>query len=340
MRPSRISLLIVLATSLLASILLSACGSDTPASTPIPSTTAAAQTNKIAVVLPGATNDAGWNSLGFEGVVRLRTELGGTVDFAENVTPDKEVPVMRDFATKGYKLIIILGVQYTDSIKKVAAEFPATWFVQINGFSSGPNFASVAFKYEEASYLAGVAAGMTSKSDNFGVILGPKYPSEVALEAGYSQGVKSVKPSATINVTHMPGWDDIQGAATIATDMFGKGAEVVFQDISSNDQVMTKLAQTQNKQLVNVLFYDMNYLSPDPNLVNILFSVSAPFTSVAKLWKDNKLEAKVYQVGIKDQALLFSPFRGKLSKASQEQFEKVRADIIAGNLKITVPSNP
>lgn len=329
----------MLAASLLTSLLLAACGNDNPASTPIPATTAAAPTNKIAVVLPGAANDAGWNSLGFEGVVRLRSELGATVDYAENVTPDKEVSVMRDFATKGYKLIIVLGFQYTDSIKKVAPEFPATWFVQINGFSSGPNFASVTFKYEEASYLAGVAAGMTSKSDIFGVILGPKYPSEMALEAGYTQGVKSVKPSATFNVTHMPGWDDVQGATAIATDLYAKGADIVFQDLSYNDQGPMKLAQAQNKQLVNILFYDINYLSPDPNLVNILFSVSAPFTSMAKLWKDNKLEGKVYQVGIKEQALLLSPFRGKLSKASQEQFEKVRADIMAGNLKITVPTN-
>lgn len=323
---------------LFSSLLLSACG-DSATATPVPATSAPAATSgansaKVAVILPGSSTDGSWNALGFEGVVRLRRELGLTVDFAENVTPEKGEATLRDFASKGYGLVIIHGgQQYADSIKKVAPEFPNTWFLLGSDPLAGPNYAGVTVKYEEVTYLAGVAAARASKGDKFGIIVGPKISGNISQVEGFRQGVQSVKPGAEVLSSYLDSWDDRTGATTSATGMFDKGADVVLYSLNLPDQPVLKVAQERGKKAINIS-YDLNSLAPDTLLTSVLISVPSSFIVPATLWKDKKLEGKVYTLGVKDQALALAPFRGKLSKEDEAAVEKAKADIIAGTIKV------
>ena len=47
----------------------------------------AADTLKVAVVLPGAINDQSWNSLGYQGLQAIHKEFGAEVAYSENVQP-------------------------------------------------------------------------------------------------------------------------------------------------------------------------------------------------------------------------------------------------------------
>lgn len=322
---------------LFSSLLLSACG-DAATATTVPAKAVATiattpNSGKVAVILPGSSNDGSWNSLGFEGVVRLRRDLGLTVDFAENVTPEKGDAVLRDFATKGYGLIIVHAGQLTDNIKKIAPEFPNTWFVLSSGDASGSNYASLTFTYEQSDYLAGMAAAKASTGDKFGIIVGPKLYGTEAEVAGFQQGVQSVKPKAEIFTSYLDSWEDRAGATTAANGMFDKGADVVLYSLNLPDQPVLKIAQERGKKAINVS-YDLNNLAPDTLLTSILISVPASFIVPATLWKDKKLEGKIYTLGLKEQALSLAPFRGKLSKEDEAALEKAKNDIIAGTIKV------
>jgi basic membrane protein A len=292
----------------------------------------------VAVLLPGASNDGSWNSLGFEAVVQMRRELGLTVDFAENVTPEKGLTVMRDYASKGYGLIIMHGGwQYTDAMKKAGQEFPNTWFLLSSDALSGPNLAGVSIKYEEITYLAGMAAAKASKGDKFGFINGPKIGGNIAMTEGFRQGVQTVKPNAEVFETYLDSWTDAPGATAAANTMFDKGADLILYSLNLADQPVLKIAQERGKKAINVS-YDLNNLAPDTLLTSVVISVPASFVVPATLWKDKKLEGKTYSLGLKEQALALAPFRGKLSKEDEAAIDKAKKDIVAGTIQIKIPS--
>jgi basic membrane protein A and related proteins len=294
--------------------------------------------SKVAIILPGPHNDGGWNTLGFEAVVQIRRVTGGTVDYFENVTPDKEVGALRQAAQQGYGLIITHGAQFGESIKKTAPEFPNTWFVQFNGDIAGPNFASVSLKFEDATYLAGMSAALVSKGDKFGLITGPKYPTEIAIADGFRQGLRAVNPKAELFTTFLNSWEDGDGGTKAASEMFDKGAELIFYNLNPIDQPVAKVAQARNKRAIN-LSYDLNFVAPNTVLTSVIISVPDTFIVPVNLWKDKKLEGKSYQVGLKEQALLLAPFRGKLSSEEEARVMKAREDLLTSKLQLKIDAS-
>jgi basic membrane protein A and related proteins len=327
--------------TLLTASLLSACGE--PAATTsaaatnitVTSTSNANSNGKIAVILAGSSNDGGWSSLGFEGVVQLKRETGLTVDYFEKVTPDKEEATLRDLAGKGYGLIIAHGGQFAGNLKKVAPDFPKIWFLQIAGDATGPNLASVGIRFEDAAYLLGMGAAFSSSGTKFGYITGPKVPVTNAQSQGFEQGVLAVKPNATVEAVFLKSWQDGTAGTEAANALLDKGVEVIYYNFDPLDQPIMKAAQSRGKRVINQ-GYDLNYLAPDTVLSSLLVSGGALFTPTAKLWLEKKLEGKNYSLGLKEGALSLASFRGKLSKEAEAQLEKTRNDILAGTLKITL----
>ena len=151
----------LLATLLIASMLLAACG-PTPEPTEAPKPTEAAKATeapqpteapkptsppkesiKVAFVYVAPIGDLGWTWAHDQGRLALE-EAGIETAYIENVPegPDAE-RVIRDFAEKGYNLIVTTSFGYMDPTITVAEEYPDTWFVHISGYKTAENVSTV-----------------------------------------------------------------------------------------------------------------------------------------------------------------------------------------------------
>ncbi|HEX2915219.1 MAG TPA: BMP family protein [Chloroflexia bacterium] len=332
---------VLLLTIFIGALALSACG-DTSTATPVPAptarpttpaTTAASTSGKIAVVLSGPKEDASWNSLGYEAVIEMRNTLGVKVDYAENVTTDKEAEVFKDFAEKGYGLIIAHGAEFEGTVLKVAPSYPKTWFLVYNGDISGPNYASMRFKGEEASYLAGIVAARAVKGTRFGLVMGPKVPGEIAIEEGFKQGLKATSNQALTTTINLDSWDDENAGRNAANQLFDQGVDVILYTINPLSQPVLQVAEARGKKAIN-LSYDLQSLSPNNILTSIVISVPASFMVPARLWTENKLEGKIYRLGLKEGAISITSPGNKISSEDMLMVEQARGDIITGRLKV------
>ena len=61
--------------------------------------------DKAAVLLPGSINDQSWNAQGYAGLLKLK-EMGWDTAYSENVQPADMAEALRDYAKRGYTLII------------------------------------------------------------------------------------------------------------------------------------------------------------------------------------------------------------------------------------------
>jgi len=63
-------------------------------------------TFKVALLNPGPISDAGWNAAAYEGLLAVRDQLGADISQAETKTPPEFEQAFRDYARRGFSLVI------------------------------------------------------------------------------------------------------------------------------------------------------------------------------------------------------------------------------------------
>ncbi len=203
--------------------------------TPAPTTEAGAF--KIAVIMPSAINDAAFSQSMWEGLLAVQKEMGGESKLelakSENMfnVPDASAAI-RDYATKGFDLVIAHGSQYGTSLAQVAPDFPETsfaWGTSLDTFQEQGinNIFAYQANAEQGGYVQGIIAAMMSKSGKLGVI-GPIEAGDAKLYVdGFKAGAKAGKATVNVAVTYTGSFSDTTLMANAATTQIQNGADVL-----------------------------------------------------------------------------------------------------------------
>lgn len=224
---------LVLVGTLILVILLAAC-----ASSPTPTTQPqqAAQPFRVAVVMPSKINDLAFSQSMYDALVAIQNEMGKDnfqFDYTDNMfVVDDAAAAIRDYASKGYDLVIAHGSQYGSSLVEIAPEFPNTSFAHgttVDTFTDQgvKNVFAYEARAEQGGYVEGVAAAMLSKSGTIGVI-GPIETGDAKLYVdGFKSGVLATNPDANVTVTWTGDFSDVAKASEAAQTQINAGADVL-----------------------------------------------------------------------------------------------------------------
>jgi len=151
--------------------------------------------------------------------------------FSENVANTDYERVMRQYASEGADLVVgeVFGVER--AARKVAADFPDTAFLMGSSFpAEAPNFSVFDNFIQEPSYLTGMIAGATTKSNVIGMVGGYPIPEVNRLMNAFMAGALSVNPDARFMVTFINSWYDPPKAKEAAFAMIDKGADILYAE--------------------------------------------------------------------------------------------------------------
>jgi basic membrane lipoprotein Med (substrate-binding protein (PBP1-ABC) superfamily) len=211
------------------SVILSACGAAPATQAP-----ASAKPFKVAVVMPSAKNDLAFSQSMYDALLRVQKDMGGPdkfeIVYSENMfVVDDAAAAIRDYATKGYDLVIAHGSQYGSSLQEIAPDFPKTsfaWGTTVDTFGL-PNVFAYEAASQEGGFVNGVMAATLTKSNVIGVV-GPIETGDAKLYVdGFKAGVASVKPDAKVNVNYIGSFSDVALASEAATTHIAAGADVM-----------------------------------------------------------------------------------------------------------------
>ncbi|MFQ7322756.1 MAG: BMP family lipoprotein, partial [Lactobacillus delbrueckii] len=120
-------------------------------------------------------NQAAWSGFKDYGKEHgLKQGKGGYQYFQSSSAADF-TPNFTQAAQAGYQTIYGVGYMLNDSVKAASKKYPKKNFVLVDSVITGrKNVASVTFKSNEASYLGGLAAAYTTKTNKVGFIGGAK----------------------------------------------------------------------------------------------------------------------------------------------------------------------
>lgn len=184
----------------------------------------------------GGRDDHSFNESAARGVDDAQEKLGVKAKMltAKNgeTEADREQR-LTSFAEAGYDPVIGVGFAYSQSIEKVAKDFPDTTFGVVDAVPKGDNVNGMVFAEHEGSYLAGVAAALKSKTHRIGFIGGVNNALIQKFEAGFIQGVKDTDPKAKLVSQYLypnndKGFNDPAAARAKANGMLDSGVDVIY----------------------------------------------------------------------------------------------------------------
>src|SRR5438045_5771534 len=157
-------------------------------------------------------------------------------------------PAMRAFAERGYDLIIGVGFAQGPIMQSVANDYPNLQFAIIDGVifeadgkTPKANVASLVFKEHEGSYLVGLIAGMTTKTNVLGFIGGMDIGLIHRFEGGYEQGAKAANSKVQVIQNYVgvtdAVWNNPGKGKEIALAQISNGADVIFTDAANSGLV-------------------------------------------------------------------------------------------------------
>ena len=181
----------------------------------------------------GSIDDKSFNQSAWEGLEawgkenKLEKGVNG-YNYAQSNSDADFTPNINKLIKAKYSTIFGIGYKLAPAIKKTAKQNPKTNFVIIDDVVSGKNVASVTFKSEQSSFLAGVAAAETTKTNKVGFLGGVKSDVITTFEKGFIQGVHAVNPKITVDVKYAGSFTKADLGQSMATAMYTNGEDVIF----------------------------------------------------------------------------------------------------------------
>lgn len=226
---------------LAAGTILGACGSkDEETTTPKDSegtgsegSTEAVDFSLAMVTDVGGVDDKSFNQSAWEGIEAFGKENGlekgdGGYDYLQSTSDADYITNINNLVRRDFDVVYGIGFLMEEPIKTIAAQQKDAQLAIIDSIVDAPNVASVMFKEQEGSFLAGVAAALMSESKQIGFVGGMEIPVIERFEAGFLEGVKAVDPSIKVDVQYTGKFDDAALGKTTANRMYSSGVDIIF----------------------------------------------------------------------------------------------------------------
>jgi len=288
---------------------------------------------KVAIVLPGTITDESFCQSGYEGLKRIEKELGAEVAYSERVAEPDQVENLRDYARRGYDLVIAHGGQFDDAAKKVAKKFPKVKFFITNGLSTGPNLANGGLNPTHFGYLTGLVAGKMTKTNKLAYITGNKFPLNDAVAGSYEAGVKAHNPAAEVSVIFTGSWDDVAKAKEAAYAQIARQADVLIPAL--NLATLGVIEAAREKGVYAIGFSrDQLHVAPKTVLCSAIQNYGAVLFHIAGLVKAGQFEGKSYMLGVETPGVTgIGKANAVVPQEVIDLVEKAKADLKSGNVK-------
>jgi len=186
---------------------------------------------RIALIVESTVDDKGWAQAMHDAVVAVQKKYGPTLveyNYSEKMKPVDAGSAARQYASRGFDIIICHGAQFKNLVLEMAEDFPRTSFAFGTSAEIGPkNVFTYMPQSEETGYLNGIIAGLTTKSGIVGLV-GPVDGGDAAsYNRGVVLGVKAANPKAEVKVAHTGSFNDFVKAAELAHTHIKAGADVL-----------------------------------------------------------------------------------------------------------------
>ena len=300
------------------------------------STTTAKSDLKVGLITDvGGIHDHSFNETSWKGLEKAKTDFGVEINYLESKTDADYSSNIESFVDEDYDLIVCVGFKLAEATKKAAESHPDKKFAIIDDASNAslPNVTCLTFKQEQASYLVGYVAGLVTKKNNVGFVLGMASEMMNKFGYGYLAGVYAANPKATVQQIDANNFADPAIGKTSATTMITNGADVIFHAAGGTGVGVIQACQ-ENKISAIGVDTDQSSLAPDTVITSAMKRVdNAVYDSVKQL-VEGTLKGGEVVYDLSKSGVDIAPTTKLLSEDVLKKVEEVKAKILSGEIVV------
>ena len=300
------------------------------------STTTAKSDLKVGLITDvGGIHDHSFNETSWKGLEKAKTDFGVEINYLESKTDADYSSNIESFVDEDYDLIVCVGFKLAEATKKAAESHPDKKFAIIDDASNAslPNVTCLTFKQEQASYLVGYVAGLVTKKNNVGFVLGMASEMMNKFGYGYLAGVYAANPKATVQQIDANNFADPAIGKTSATTMITNGADVIFHAAGGTGVGVIQACQ-ENKISAIGVDTDQSSLAPDTVITSAMKRVdNAVYDSVKQL-VEGTLKGGEVVYDLSKGGVDIAPTTKLLSEDVLKKVEEVKANILSGEIVV------
>jgi basic membrane protein A and related proteins len=293
----------------------------------------------IGFIYVGPKGDYGYNQAHAEGAKSLTSVAG--VKIREEESVPETVAVQKTMESMinmdGAKVLFPTSFGYFDPhILKIAEKYPDVTFFHCGGlYTEGKHPKNVGsyFGYiDEAQYVAGIVAGLTTKTNKLGFVAAKPIPQVLRNINAYTLGARSVNPKATLSVIFTGDWSLAVKEAEAANSLIDQGADVLTSHVDS-PKVVIETAERRN-------VFSTGYHASQATLAAKGYLTGAEW-NWEKVYKDYVEKVKsgspwqhLVRGGFKEGYIKMSAYGPAVSADAKAKADEAKSKLTAGTLVI------
>jgi simple sugar transport system substrate-binding protein len=292
----------------------------------------------------GPKNDLGYNQAHAEGKQSLiALPFVKAVEEANVVETVAAEESMRNMIHQdGARAIFATSYGYLDPfVLRIARENPNTQFFHCGGFYRDgidpPNIGIYFGFIDEVEYLAGVTAGLMSRTGRMGFVAAKPIPQVLRNINSFMLGARSVNPSASMKVLFTGDWVLPVREAEAASSLADQGVEVLTGHTGS-PRVIVQVAERRGIWATGYQF-NQSVVAPSRFLTGAEWSWGVVYKRYAQMIHDGKSVTNGtiprHMAGtLKDQFCRLSPFGPAVTPAMRNQVVRAQEQLLNGSQAI------
>ena len=290
----------------------------------------AGEKKKVGFILSGSAEEEGWNGMHYQGMKEACQKAGMELVIVENVPEysGKCEKAIRELIDAGCTMLVLSSYGYAEEVHHIVSEFPEIVFYVNSSEYHVENMTSYFVKMYQARYLAGIVAGMETKSNQIGYVAAMNNNEVNRGISAFTLGVQRVNPDAVVTVKFTNSWDDEENEKAAAEQLI----QNVGVDVLTYHQNQAYVIEAAEKAGI----YSIGYHGSDREFSErCLTTVQCDWSMVYKELLQRFLRGKANQeenfwIGMENGAVELTKFSDLVSKETKKEVEDATREIVNG----------
>ena len=279
-----------------------------------------------------------WDGAIHQAALKAEEELDISYEFTEQVAAADFEKVLREYAERGFDLIIgdafLAGEEPS---RRVAQDYPDTAFAFGSEFGPAePNYSVFDNWIHEPSYLMGVIAGHMTETNVLGVVAAIPINEVNRLVNAFHRGALSVNEDAELEITYIGSWFDPPKAKEAALAQIEAGADLIFAERFGVFE-----AARENGIYAFGNMTDQNELAPNTVITSAVWNM---YPTIEYLVNQVRADAYVAQ-DLKDWSMMakggaeIAPYHGMadvVPEEAKQQVAELEEQILNGTFRVPI----
>ena len=291
-------------------------------------------TKVVMVVSEGCSGYLSYKDIACQGIERAKGDFKIETEVLEAETTAEYISALSQAAEKGADLIIAVGCITSSKLESIAEQYPGTAFAVVDSEEDiRENVMSLAFKEHEGSFLMGIIAALTTKTDVIGFIGGVPGPTVDKFEYGFRGGVKSINPDAQVLVGYTDSFEDPQSGREIALNQIKEGADIIFHESGQCGNGIIDVASEQEVWVMDVV-QDQSSDDSGTVLCSMFIRVDHAVYFAIQAFMEDDFDGGIYEFGLDFEAVGYIDNSKNLTVDITNQLKAYENAILAGDIYV------